>query len=102
MATADRTLPDEETVRATVELLTAVAHPARLTVLLALSRLGPLSAGDLQQLAGLEQSAMSHQLRALRDARLIRSERRGRRAIYQLDDHHVAHIIEDALTHVQE
>jgi len=98
----ERTMPDEPEIQATVELLAAVAHPARLTVLLALSRRGPLSAGDLQHLAGLEQSAMSHQLRVLRDARLIRAERQGRQMIYALDDHHVAHIIEDALTHTRE
>lgn len=99
---SERALPEEAEVQATVHLLTAVAHPARLTVLLALSRRGPLSAGDLQHLAGLEQSAMSHQLRVLREARLIRAERQGRQMIYALDDHHVAHIIEDALTHIRE
>jgi DNA-binding transcriptional ArsR family regulator len=101
MSTTDE-LPPPDAVRATVDLLAAIAHPARLTVLLALARTGPTSAGRLQEIAGVEQSAMSHQLRALRDARLIRAERRGRKVIYALDDHHVAHIIEDALAHVSE
>ena len=50
----------------------------------------------------MEQSAMSHQLRALREARLVRSTRRGKRVLYELHDHHVARIIEDALFHTRE
>ena len=70
-------LPKPAAVANTVTLLSAIAHPTRLVVLLALSRHGPRSVGELQVLAGIEQSAMSHQLRILRDARLVRSERRG-------------------------
>lgn len=95
-------LPEAEAIEAAAQLLSAVAHPARLAVLLALERMGPKSAGALGRLAGLEQSAMSHQLRVLRDARLIVAEREGRRVIYRLADHHVSHIVEDALSHAQE
>jgi len=45
---------------------------------------------------------MSHHLRVLRDARLVRTERRGKHVIYRLHDHHVAHIVEDAISHVIE
>jgi len=95
-------LPDEDCVIATVALLGAMAHPMRVQVLLALSRLGPLAVGDLQSLLEVEQSALSHQLRTLRDAHLVTGERDGKRVIYQLTDDHVAHIVEDALTHSQE
>ncbi|MCB9764588.1 MAG: helix-turn-helix transcriptional regulator [Alphaproteobacteria bacterium] len=100
--TPQSTTLDDEAVEATVRLLSAVAHPARLVVLLTLGRQGPMSAGALARLAGVEQSAMSHQLRVLRDARLITAERDGKRVIYQLADHHVAHIVEDALSHASE
>jgi len=76
-----------------------MAHPVRVRVLLALSRLGPQAVGELQSLLGVEQSALSHQLRTLRDAHLVVGERAGKRVIYRLTDHHVAHIVEDALTH---
>ncbi|MGE0321986.1 MAG: ArsR/SmtB family transcription factor [Polyangiaceae bacterium] len=85
-----------------VDLLSAMAHPARLRVLLALSRRGPQSAGALAELCGLEQSAASHQLRVLRDARLVAAERDGKRIIYRLADDHVAQIVEDALAHAAE
>ena len=95
-------LPSPDAVNAAVDLLAAAGHPSRLLVLVALARRGPMSAGELQELAGTEQTAMSHQLRALKRAHLVVSERRGRHMIYQLVDHHVAHIVEDALTHAAE
>lgn len=95
-------LPTAAEIEATVALLSAVAHPARLLVLLALQRRGPLSVGELVELSGLEQSAMSHQLRVLRAARLVSAERQGKQVIYALHDAHVAHIVEDALSHTGE
>jgi ArsR family transcriptional regulator, nickel/cobalt-responsive transcriptional repressor len=95
-------VPGPEGVAAAVALLSAMAHPTRLTVLLALGRSGPQSAGDLQRASGVEQSALSHQLRILREARLVVGERQGRQVIYRLHDHHVAHMVEDALSHVAE
>lgn len=100
MPTAE--LPSSAELLATERLLTAAAHPARLLVLIALRRRGPLSAGTLQQLAGLEQSAMSHQLRLLRDANLITAERQGKHVIYALSDDCVARLVEDAVAHARE
>jgi DNA-binding transcriptional ArsR family regulator len=45
---------------------------------------------------------MSHQLRTLRDAGLVRSERRGKHVFDELCDHHVAHIVKDAIAHASE
>lgn len=95
-------LPEPELVDAAVQLFAAAAHRARVVVLVALSRRGPMSAGELQELAGLEQTAMSHQLRTLREANLISSHREGRRVIYALQDEHVARIVEDTIAHVAE
>lgn len=94
-------LPDAKLLTQAAALLRAVSHEARLLVLLSL-RDGPQPAGKLQELAGMEQSAMSHQLRVLREARLVRTERQGKQVLYSLHDHHVVHILEDALTHVAE
>ena len=95
-------LPDAAALAGAVDLFAAMAHPARLLALVALGRRGPMSAGALAEITGLEQSAMSHQLRALREARLIAADRRGRRVIYRLADHHVPHLVEDALAHAAE
>jgi DNA-binding transcriptional ArsR family regulator len=92
-------LPGDAQVQCAVSLLAAMAHPTRLAVLLGLSRLGPQAAGALGELLGIEQSSMSHQLRVLRDAHLVIATRQGRQMIYALADDHVAHIVEDALTH---
>jgi ArsR family transcriptional regulator len=89
-------------LRSTVSLFAALAHPMRLHVLVALHRKGPMSAGELQRVVKVEQSALSHQLAALRRARLVATERNGRHVIYSLADHHVAHIVEDGLKHAGE
>lgn len=87
---------------AAVALFAALAHPVRLDVLLLLEELGEATVTTLQERIGVEQSALSHQLRALRQANLARGERRGRHVVYRLADHHVAHIVRDALLHVRE
>ena len=96
------TVPNEEQLTATGKLLAVASHPARLLVLFALGRLGPQNAGQLQDIAQMEQSAMSHQLAVLRKARLITSQRQGKHVLYALADEHVLHILEDALSHVCE
>ena len=95
-------LPTSKSVRATVELLLAIAHPLRLRMLCALHAKGPTPVGELQKLLGAEQSGLSHQLRTLRDADLVAGERDGRRILYRLVDEHVGHIISDAMTHAGE
>lgn len=89
-------------IEATVALFSVLANPLRLRLLVALSREGPLSAGALQRRLRAEQSAVSHQLATLRQARLVRGERQGRHIIYSLLDAHVAHVVEDAIQHASE
>jgi DNA-binding transcriptional ArsR family regulator len=91
-------LPAEVIARA-ASLLAVMSHPARLQVLHALHTEGPMAAGALQTLVGLEASALSHQLRVLRDARLVRVVPSGRHRIYALDDPHVVRLVDDALAH---
>jgi ArsR family transcriptional regulator, lead/cadmium/zinc/bismuth-responsive transcriptional repressor len=57
---------------------------------------------DLATLVGLSESAVSHQLRLLRAARLVRVRRAGRSAFYSLDDHHVVGLLHDTRKHVEE
>ncbi len=89
-------------VEATARLFRALAHPGRLRVLLLLAEREPRSAGDLAEATGLEQTALSHQLSELRRARLVEARREGRQQLYRLADHHVAHIVADALAHAGE
>src|SRR4051812_16890585 len=57
---------------------------------------------DLASLLGLTQSAVSHQLRLLRNTRLVKSRRDGQHIYYTLDDHHIVKLFEQGLEHVQE
>jgi len=89
-------------LEAAAHLFGLLSHPMRLRIVVLLSETSPLAAGTLQELLGVERTALSHQLRLLREARLVRVEQRGRRRLYRLADHHVAHIVGDTLAHVAE
>lgn len=80
--------------------LQALATPSRLLILSRLSD-GPSSVGELAQAVGMEQSAVSHQLRLLRNLGLVDGERRGRTVIYSLYDDHVAHLLNEAIYHAE-
>jgi ArsR family transcriptional regulator len=57
---------------------------------------------DLAALVGLTESAVSHQLRLLRNTRLVRTRRAGRMVFYALDDQHIVSLFEQASQHVAE
>jgi DNA-binding transcriptional ArsR family regulator len=69
-----------------------------LAVLLA----APSRVGDLSRALKMTQSAVSHQLRMLKDERLVRGERHGKEITYSLDDAHIVKIVTDGFTHVSE
>ena len=102
MKRPSKRLPSAGEIDRTVGLFAALANPLRLRLLIALTRRGEQSAGELEVAVGAEQSAVSHQLAALRRNHLVVSRREGRRMIYDLLDHHVAHIVDDALAHANE
>lgn len=57
---------------------------------------------DLAALTGVSQSAVSHQLRQMRDLRLVRHRKEGRMALYRLDDSHIEALFATGLAHVRE
>jgi ArsR family transcriptional regulator, nickel/cobalt-responsive transcriptional repressor len=91
---------DARTARDVAEVMHALAAPSRLRILGRL-RGGPCSVGDLAHAVGMEQSAVSHQLRVLRHLRLVVGERQGRRVVYALHDSHVAVLLDEATYHVE-
>ena len=91
---------DMATAKAVATTLQALATPSRLLILATLQG-GPQTVGDLAQSIDMEASAVSHQLRLLRNLGLVSSERQGRHISYQLHDHHVAELIDQALFHVE-
>jgi DNA-binding transcriptional ArsR family regulator len=78
----------------------ALSTPNRVQMLLYLLD-GPHAVVDIMQALGMEQSAVSHQLRVLRDHALVKAERVGRRRLYALQDDHVRTLLEEAVRHVQ-
>ncbi len=94
--------PLETRVQAAARLFKALAHPKRIHVLALLLERWSRTVSDLCSSTELEQTAMSHQLKLLRTARLVVAERDGRTQLYRLADRHVAHIVHDALAHVAE
>lgn len=84
------------------EFLSALAYPGRLRVMWLLAEKGEQSVGQLGELLQMDQSALSHQLRILRQVKLVEATRRGRHIFYQVADQHVLHIIHDAIVHANE
>lgn len=62
----------------------------------------PRSVGDIAQTLELSQTLVSHHLRLLRGARLVRAERQSRHVFYRISDNHVSHMILDMAEHVLE
>jgi ArsR family transcriptional regulator, lead/cadmium/zinc/bismuth-responsive transcriptional repressor len=88
-------------VHALAETFRVLGDPTRVRILDALSR-SELCVGDLALQLGVTESAVSHQLRLLRNIRIVRSRREGRMIFYALDDKHVLALFRQGLRHVQE
>ncbi len=76
----------------------ALSSPSRVRIM-GLLLAGPRSVTDLTNALGMEQSAVSHQLRVLREHDLVRAEKTGRRRLYALSDEHVSTLLHAALHH---
>jgi len=93
--------PGDAVVAATVRLMKGFADPTRLR-LLWLLRDGEQCVHVLVEALDVSQSAVSHQLRLLRDASLVVSRRRGRHVFYRLADDHVRRLLANAVSHGDE
>ncbi|HHT9117269.1 MAG TPA: ArsR/SmtB family transcription factor [Candidatus Hypogeohydataceae bacterium YC38] len=78
-----------------------LGDPTRIKIIFALSH-KELCVCDLAGLLGLSSSAISHQLRVLRNMRLVKYHKEGRIAYYSLDDDHIGRIFKEGLRHVEE
>jgi DNA-binding transcriptional ArsR family regulator len=93
-------LVELEVAAPVAETLQALATPSRLRILGCLAE-APRTVNDLAAAVEMEPSAVSHQLRVLRAARLVVRHRDGRHAEYQLHDDHVAGLLAEAMSHVE-
>ena len=82
-------------------LFALLADPTRLRLLAALAA-GELCVCDLAAATGINRTTVSHQLRTLREGRLVRSRREGRVIFYALDDDHVRELLAMGIAHAGE
>lgn len=92
---------DPDLVTDLADTFKVLGDATRVRILDVLSR-QELCVGDIAEVLGLTESAVSHQLRLLRTARLVRQRRAGQQMFYALDDHHVIRLFAQAHEHVQE
>ena len=81
-------------------MFNALGDPTRLRILLALAQ-AEVCVGDLAAAVDLSLSATSHQLRLLRELRIVRHRREGKHVYYTLDDEHIQDLLQRGLEHVQ-
>jgi DNA-binding transcriptional ArsR family regulator len=98
LRTADRL--DADFAVAVADTMQALATPSRVRILGRL-RAGAASVNELAGAVGMEPSAVSHQLRLLRHLGFVVGRRDGRRIVYDLHDDHVAHLLDEAISHVE-
>ena len=90
---------NDAAIEAMAEVFKALGDPTRLRILLVLLHEGEQSVGNLAESVGMSDSAVSHQLRLLRNLRIVSTERQGRTIVYRLDDNHIAGLLQQAVDH---
>lgn len=83
------------------DLFKTLGDPTRIRIVDALSK-SEFCVCDLAEILGLSQSATSHQLRVLRNSKLVKFRREGKMVYYTLDDHHVLSLYRQGLEHISE
>lgn len=101
IAKVNEKMPDDETLYDLADLFRIFADSSRIKILYALYE-SELCVGAITQALGMTQSAVSHQLRALRGAKLVKYRREGKTVFYSLADDHVVTILAQGMEHVTE
>ena len=94
-------MPEEEELYDLAELFKVFGDTTRIKIICALFE-SEMCVCDLSCLLNMTQSAISHQLRVLKSARLVKFRREGKVVYYSLDDEHIKHIYDAGLNHISE
>lgn len=94
-------MPDEELLYDLADFFKTFGDTTRVKILYALME-QDLCVADLADAIGATQSAVSHQLRTLKQSRLVRAKREGKNVVYSLSDDHVHSILDQGMTHICE
>ena len=95
------TVPEDEVLYALADLFRVFGDSSRIKILYALHDT-ELCVQDIAAAVQMSQSAVSHQLRVLKDSKLVRFRREGKTVYYALDDDHVRSILSMGMEHVEE
>jgi len=101
VASARRAMKPDATLFKLAEIFKVLGDPTRTKIISALLQ-EELCVCDLTVLIGISQSAVSHQLRVLRNMNIVKYRKDGRIAYYSLDDEHISAILTAGLKHVEE
>ena len=96
-----RELPGEDTLYDLTELFRIFGDSTRVRILYVLFE-SEMCVCDLAELLGMTQSAISHQLRVLKQMKLVKNRREGKTVYYSLADRHIQAIISQGMEHIQE
>ena len=99
--TARREASSEDELQQLATIYQVLGDPSRLKIVMALRR-EEMCVCDLAALTGISESAVSHQLRRLKDLALVKTRRDGQVVYYALDDKHVVLLLDIGLRHVRE
>jgi DNA-binding transcriptional ArsR family regulator len=91
---------DEQTAIRLADLFGALSDPSRVRIIAELTQ-GEKNVSAIAEAVGLSDSAVSHQLRGLRQMRLVRARKEGRQVYYSMDDEHIADLYARGLDHIQ-
>lgn len=94
-------IPEEETLYDLADLFKVLGDSTRVRILCVLFE-AEMCVCDIAALLGMTQSAISHQLRVLKQARLVKYKKNGKVVYYSLDDEHVKSIFDQGLIHISE
>ena len=94
-------MPDEELLYDLADLFKTFGDTTRIKILYALME-RELCVADIAETIGATQSAVSHQLRTLKQSRLVRAKRDGKNVMYSLSDDHVHSMLDQGMTHICE
>lgn len=100
-AADDNVMPDEEILYDLADLFKIFSDTTRIKILYSLID-GEHRVADIAEMVGATQSAVSHQLRVLKQARLVRFQRDGKNIVYSLADDHVLTILAQGMNHICE
>lgn len=94
-------LPDDELIADMSDMFKIFGDQTRVKILMALES-GELCVCDIAAVMNMSQSAISHQLRVLKQSNIVKTRRQGKVVYYSISDDHVKEIFDIAMVHVQE